>query len=55
MKNITPIINALKLIIKYSAYVIVIVDVVNFAIERFESLAEKEKPIETKKEPLKDN
>lgn len=44
MKNVTNIINALKLVAKYSAYVLVIVDVINFAIERFEAIAEKETP-----------
>ena len=42
MKNISNVINALKLVAKYSAYVVVIVDVLNFAIEKFEALAEKE-------------
>lgn len=44
MKNVTNIINALKLVAKYSAYVLVIVDVINFAIERIEAIAEKETP-----------
>lgn len=47
MKNISNIIGALKLVAKYSAYVLVIVDVINFAIERFESIAEKEQTKES--------
>jgi hypothetical protein len=48
MKNISTILNTLKVLVKYSAYIIVVFDVLNYAIERIEALSQNEKKITDK-------
>lgn len=42
MKKISNIIDLLKIVAKYGAYFIVLFDVVNYAVEKFEALGQKE-------------
>lgn len=46
-------INGLRTIIKYGAYIIVIIEIVQFAIEKLEAVAEKNKPKEEPKDDSK--
>lgn len=43
MKNIQSVLQVLKIVAKYGAYLYVIVDIINYAVERTQQEVDKEK------------